>query len=46
VDAAVERVDGLLTRAVGSGVRVKLPRTVRPLRWQSPDEQDGASAVA
>ena len=46
VDAAVDRVDGLLTRAVGRGVRVKLPRTLRPLRWQSPEEQDGASAVA
>jgi hypothetical protein len=46
VDTAVERVDGLLTRAVDGGAGVKLPRPSRPLRLQPPDEQDGASAVA
>jgi hypothetical protein len=45
-DAAVERVDALLTRAVGSGVGVNLPKAPRPLRLQSPEEQDGTSAVA
>jgi hypothetical protein len=46
-DAAVERVDTLLTRAAGSGVGVNLPKPSRPLRLQSPGEQDeDASATA
>jgi hypothetical protein len=44
-DRAVECVEALLTRAVGSGVAVNLPRSSRPLRLQSPEEQDDASAI-
>ena len=37
-EAAMERVDVLLSQAVGQGVEVKLPAARRPLRRRTPEE--------